>query len=530
MTTSSPKHTALQQNYLWHRDNLLAATKAVGGYWLEQPQNKARLEQLQAERIVTDTRRIDNGDVFLAIVGDNFDGHDFIEAAANSGAVAVIVNRPVSTQTDIPQLIVSDTRLAFGQLAAYQRHAMTNLKVIAITGSSGKTTCKEMLGSIFNHASDLSRQSQTASTLITKGNLNNDLGVPMTLLELTHDHHYAVLELGANHVGEIAYTTQLVQPDVACVLNVGTAHLGEFGGRDAIASTKAEIYQSLSAQDIAIVPLDDEYADLLIQTAKQQSTHLIGFGWQYTVSTDHLDTYAKHCEQTVYASAVQVQPTHNEFVLHIGKAAVPIYLPLAGEHNVSNALAAAACAHALGLDINEIASGLRQVQAAKGRLARQPFGIHTLIDDTYNANPHSVRAAAEVLGAQQGYKIMVLGDIAELGDSALAEHQQLGVAIAQQPIDTLLCVGSLASMTAQTAYATGLKDAHAFADKAQLFEHLKTKLDTLQQQTQPSTVLFKGSRSMTMETLIAQLVETSVTDAMPSDTDAALILAKQDKE
>ena len=505
MTASSHKNSEQFDGakYDWQQDNLLAATKAVSGYWHNQ--DDEQLAKLHSSRIITDTRRICAGDIFLAIVGDNFDGHDFVDAAADSGAVAAIVNRPVAIQSDIPQLVVSDTRLAFGQLATYQRHAMADLKVIAITGSSGKTTCKEMLGSIFNAATETaeksnSQQPQASATLITKGNLNNDLGVPMTLLELTHQHRYAVLELGANHVGEIAYTTNLVQPDVACVLNVGTAHLGEFGGRDAIAATKSEIYQSLTQDAVAVVPFDDDYVEVLTQAAKQQTSRIIGFGWR-----KQQNGMAK---ATVTASAVHAQPTHNEFVLHIAQDSAEVHLPLAGEHNVSNALAAAACAHALGISIDVIAQGLSQAQAAKGRLARQAYASHWLIDDTYNANPHSVRAAADVLSVQQGHKIMVVGDIAELGEAAYTEHQQLGAYIAAKPIDSLLCVGALAVATTQSALQSGMSDAHAFSDKQQLFEHLKAQLDALQQSGKVATVLFKGSRSMTMETLITQLIAT----------------------
>ena len=525
MTASSHKSSEQVDGakYYWQQNNLLAATKSVSGHWHEQ--NDDQLANLKATRIITDTRRITAGDIFLAIIGDNFDGHDFVEAAAKSGAVAAIVSRPVSMASDIPQLIVDDTRLAFGQLAAYQRHAMSDVKIIAITGSSGKTTCKEMLGSIFDvvnaskesrFSSSNSKEVQSSATLITKGNLNNDLGVPMTLLELTPQHRYAVLELGANHVGEIAYTTQLVQPDVACVLNVGTAHLGEFGGRDAIAATKSEIYQSLTSSAVAVTPLDDDYIDVLCAAAKQHTSQIIGFGWRHQEGDDKSDIVINSQEnnnsnqqditQKVYASAVHVQPTHNEFVLHIAEQSAAIHLPLAGAHNVSNALAAAACAHALGIGIDLIAQGLEQAQATKGRLARQQYAAHCLIDDTYNANPHSVRAAADVLSVQQGHKIMVLGDIAELGDAAPVEHQQLGSYIAAKTIDSLLCVGALATATVKGACQAGMTDAHAFSDKQQLFVHLKEQLDALQQSGMKATVLFKGSRSMTMETLIAQLM------------------------
>jgi UDP-N-acetylmuramoyl-tripeptide--D-alanyl-D-alanine ligase len=214
--------------YIWQSANLTEAVKDLN------PTFHSDFTQTST-RIITDTRKIEQGDIFLAIQGDNFDGHDYVKTAKDKGAVLAIVSRAV--ESDLPQLVVTDTKLALGKLGAYRRDQHPNLKVVAITGSSGKTTAKEMLGSILN---------RIAPTLITRGNLNNDLGVPMMLLELTDDHRYAVMELGANHLGEIAYTTRLVKPDVACVLNIGTAHLGEFGGRDNIAKTKSEIFQGLS--------------------------------------------------------------------------------------------------------------------------------------------------------------------------------------------------------------------------------------------------------------------------------------------
>ena len=465
--------------YAWQADNLLTATASLNGQWLpaaDQVSDPTASVCVTSYRIATDTRTIQPGDIFLALSGDNFDGHDYIEAAANQGAVAAIVERPITNS--IPQLLVSDTRLALGQLAAYRRQQHKNLKVIAITGSSGKTTCKEMLGSIF---------SRQAPTLITRGNLNNDLGAPMMLLELSDQHQYAIIELGANHIGEIAYTTQIVQPDVACVLNIGTAHLGEFGSREGICQAKAEIYHTLQPHQYAIVPDKDDFSHQLRQIAKSYSEHVLGFG-----NTD------------ISASQLEVAPEQSTFKLHIGDEAHDITLPLAGEHNVNNALAAAACAHALGIAATDIVIGLANARPAKGRLNSQLLGCHRLIDDTYNANPHSVRAAAKVLAAQSGTRIMVLGDIAELGEAALAEHQALGRSIAVTDIDMLLCVGDFARYSAEGATEVGGILAQAFADKTALLSYLQQYLQT--HEAQPCTVLFKGSRSAKMETLIEALL------------------------
>lgn len=481
MTADNDNSIQSQGLYVWQADNLLAATKAVGSHWqfgaVPIESNNDANKPISSTRIATDTRTIKTGDIFLALTGDNFDGHDYLDIAIEKGAVAAIVSRPVAA--DIAQLVVDDTRLALGQLAAYRRQQHDNLTVIAITGSSGKTTCKEMLGSIFG---------RLAPTLITRGNLNNDLGVPMMLLELSDHHRYAILELGANHLGEIAYTTEIVQPDVACILNIGTAHLGEFGSREGICQTKAEIYHTLHDNQFAIVPDKDDFTNQLRRIAEKHTPNVIGFG-NTDVSASHLD----------------VEPERSEFKLHIGSEVHDINLPLAGEHNVNNALAAAACAHALNIDISDIVVGLENARPAKGRLNSQLLGMHRLIDDTYNANPHSVRAAAKVLAAQTGTQVMVLGDIGELGEAAISEHQSLGRTIATTGIDVLLCVGQYAPYTVAGAQEISAINAHAFADKDSLLAYLQSYLQA--QQAQPCTVLFKGSRSMEMETLINALVE-----------------------
>jgi len=482
MTADTDNTIQSQGLYVWQMDNMLAATASLDGHWqLPQDHTDAGEVALASKRIATDTRTIKPGDIFLALSGENFDGHDYIDTAASKGAIAAIVSRPTASSdaNAILQLVVSDTRLALGQLASYRRQQHTDLTVIAITGSSGKTTCKEMLGSIFG---------RLAPTLITRGNLNNDLGVPMMLLELSDHHRYAILELGANHIGEIAYTTEIVRPDVACILNIGTAHLGEFGSREGICQTKAEIYHTLTDAQYAIVPDKDDFTNQLRRIAEKHTSHVIGFG-NTDVSASHLD----------------VEPERSEFKLHIGNQIHDINLPLAGEHNVNNALAAAACAYALDIEVNDIVVGLENARPAKGRLNSQILGMHRLIDDTYNANPHSVRAAAKVLAAQTGTQVMVLGDIGELGDAAVSEHQSLGRTISTTGIDVLLCVGEYAAYTVAGAQEISDINAHAFADKDSLLEYLQPYLQA--QQAKPCTVLFKGSRSMKMETLIHALVE-----------------------
>ncbi len=460
----------------WSSDELAEATS---GQWLFLEHG------LSACRIVTDNRLVQAGDIFLALKGERFDAHDFVASALANGAVAAIVSHGIEGVT-APQLVVADTRLALGHLGAYRRQQYPHLKVVALTGSSGKTTTKEMLGSILR---------QIAPTLVTRGNLNNDLGVPMMLLELEPSHHYAVMELGASHVGEIDYTSHMVQPHVAGVLNIGTAHMGEFGGREGIARAKSEIFNHLFADGVAVVPVNDDFAGLIQQATGQHK--MIRFG---SSTDEHGDVYAEN---------IQLDAAASSFDLVTPQGRITIQLPFAGQHNVDNALAAGSFALAFGIPLELIASGLSQAVGAKGRLSFKQYGRYLIIDDTYNANPHSMRAAAKVLEAQQGSKVLVLGDIGELGDAAQQEHYSLGEDIASLSLDAIFTVGEFAAHTLAGINAQPQKPASlhaaAFEDKASLFNALYDYLQVSQYAA--FSLLFKGSRYTKMESLIADLVE-----------------------
>lgn len=456
----------------WATVDLQAAT---GGAWVD---GRAPVQSALGP-VVTDSRRVQPGEVFLALRGERFDAHDFAAQVGAAGAAALIVSRPMPVE--VPQLLVPDTRLALGHLGQFHRQQMNDLKVAALTGSSGKTTTKQMLGSIL---------SGIGSTLMTRGNLNNDLGVPMMLLELTPQHRYAVMELGANHVGEIAYTTALVRPDVAAVLNIGTAHVGEFGGREGIARAKSEIFTGLSATGRAVIPAQDDFAAVLAEAAAAHQPLRFGTGGEFR------------------AEQIALLPTGSEFVLHSPQGQVRVQLPFAGRHNIDNALAAAALAQSLGVGLEAIAAGLSQAANVRGRLTflkdfAGQAGL-TVIDDTYNANPHSVRAAAQVLCQQDGHRVLVLGDIGELGDQAEAEHHALGQALAALPLDALYAAGPLSAQTVAGYQAAGGAQAVHVAERAQLIQPLR---DRIQATARPLTLLFKGSRSARMETLIDALEE-----------------------
>ncbi|MGV0886302.1 UDP-N-acetylmuramoyl-tripeptide--D-alanyl-D-alanine ligase [Acinetobacter venetianus] len=450
----------------WTAEQLQQATH---GEW-----HNAKIPQGEVKRILTDSRHAEAGDVFLALKGERFDAHNFVDQVVAQGCQIAIVERPVDAE--IAQLIVKDTRLALGHLGAYRRQQNQQLKVIALTGSSGKTTTKEMLGSIL---------SRLAPTLITRGNLNNDLGVPMMLLELRQDHQFAVMELGASHQGEIDYTSNLVQPHVAGILNIGTAHLGEFGGREGICRAKSEIYAHILDHGTAIVPAHDDFSATIRLNAQGHQILSFGEGGD------------------VFATDIVLHPQSAQFNLHTPQGSRAVNLPFAGMHNVQNAAAAAAFALAIGIEIDQIVEGLEQAQGAKGRLNFIQHQNHLFIDDTYNANPTSMRAAAQVLLQQQGLKVMVMGDIGELGESSWQEHHDLGRDLVGQPLDHLVVVGEFA--TAAQQGATDSAKLHAFASQADALPFLINLVQT--HQPQSMSFLFKGSRYTHMETLMADLME-----------------------
>ncbi len=450
----------------WTAEQLQQATQ---GEW-----HNARIPKGEVKRILTDSRHAEAGDVFLALKGERFDAHNFVDQVVAQGCQIAIVERPVDAE--IAQLIVKDTRLALGHLGAYRRQQNQQLKVIALTGSSGKTTTKEMLGSIL---------SRLAPTLITRGNLNNDLGVPMMLLELRQDHQFAVMELGASHQGEIDYTSNLVQPHVAGILNIGTAHLGEFGGREGICRAKSEIYTHILDHGTAIVPAHDDFTAAIRLNAQGHQILSFGEGGD------------------VFTTDVVLHPQSAQFDLHTPQGSRAINLPFAGAHNVQNAAAAAAFALSIGVELDQIVEGLEQAQGAKGRLNFIQHQNHLFIDDTYNANPTSMRAAAQVLLQQQGLKVMVMGDIGELGESSWQEHHDLGRDLVGQPLDHLVVVGEFA--TAAQQGATDSAKLHAFASQADALPFLINLVQT--HQPQSMSFLFKGSRYTHMETLMADLME-----------------------
>ena len=426
---------------------------------------------IEIDSVATDSRNVKNDQLFIAIKGDRFDAHDFV-AGLEGVAGAALVSQLIDC--DLPQVVVVDTRAALAGLAAVWR-AQFKKPLIGLTGSNGKTTVKEMLSAIL---------SEKGSVLATLGNLNNDLGMPLTLLRLREEHDYAVIEMGANHFGEIEFLTGISKPDVAILNNAGAAHLEGFGDIKGVSRAKAEIFQGLTESGIAIINADDQYADYW--KGCNDGREIISFG---------MDNAA-----TVQG---KVSPT-GMLVLSTGDESVEITLSLLGQHNARNALAAASAALAVGADLAEIKAGLETLKPVKGRLASLTGQHNTrVIDDTYNANPTSARAAIDVLSDfSAGTRVLVLGDMGELGDDAKALHRSIGEYARAKNIDQLFCLGTFTEESAK-----------AFGEKAEHFTELEPLLDSIKQQLKNNmTLLVKGSRGMRMERVVEALQQETTTE------------------
>lgn len=428
--------------------------------------------------VSTDTRNLPAGCLFVALKGPRFDGHQFAAKALENGAAAVMVAANANLSVS-PALVVDDTLQALGRLAAWHRARMP-AKIAAITGSNGKTTVKEMLAAI------LAAEAGEDAVLATAGNLNNDIGMPLTLLKLTPAHRYAAIEMGMNHPGEIAYLTQIARPDVALINNALRAHLEGLGSVEAVARAKGEIYAGLKDDGIALINADDPHAALWRGLAGNHSMMSFGF-----------------------AESADVRILPGALATPAGKIEMTLQVP--GDHNLRNAAAAASMALALGVSAAAIASGLAGYTGVKGRLQAHACILGaTLIDDTYNANPDSVLAAIQVLAARPGTRILVLGDMGELGPDAAGLHREVGESAKAAGIDRLLCLGEMTLNTVQ-----------AFGPGAMHFERIEELLAEIEcaladglsdgpTDTGPVTLLVKGSRFMQMERVVESFVETQI--------------------
>ncbi|EAS42490.1 UDP-N-acetylmuramoyl-tripeptide--D-alanyl-D-alanine ligase [Photobacterium profundum] len=439
--------------------------------------------------VSTDTRTVSAHTLFIALKGERFDAHDFCQNAMDNGAAALLVSRHLPVE--LPQLVVKDTHQALGLLGAWLKQSMEQdhgLKTIALTGSCGKTTVKEMAAEIL---------SQKGNVLSTAGNFNNDIGVPLTLLRLTAEHEFAVIELGANHQQEIAYTTNLVKPQVALVNNLAAAHLEGFGSLAGVAKAKGEIFEGLTA------PLNDSGLSTAIINVDSNDLAM----WQPLLAQHAVKTFSlTDIDADFSATDIFINSEGRAcFTMRTSAGTIDITLTLAGIHNVSNALAAAALAMTVGATLEQVKAGLEQVVNVKGRVdVSHPREGLRLIDDTYNASVASVKAAIDLLASFTGQRWFVLGDMAELGEESASLHREVAEYAMTKALDKVFTFGCA------SAVVSDLNQGQHFADKSKLIEQLQAQLhlrNINQQHYQEVTVLAKGARSSRMEDVIAALQE-----------------------
>jgi UDP-N-acetylmuramoyl-tripeptide--D-alanyl-D-alanine ligase len=423
--------------------------------------------------VSTDTRTLASGDLFVALVGPNFDGHHFLPEAIAKGAAGAVLSRKL--ETPLPYVRVEDTRKALGRLAGFWR-GQFSIPVIAVTGSNGKTTVKEMIGAILAEA---------GRGCVTRGNLNNDIGVPLTLLRLRAADRFAVVEMGMNHVGEITYLSRLAAPTIALITNAAEAHLAGIGSLDGIARAKGEIFSGLAPDGVAVINADDRYCDLWRELAAPRRCVTFGL--------DRPADFGARYQLDEHGSRVQLRTPDGDAHMHIAHI---------GKHNVLNALAAAAAAVSAGANLRDTVNGLQKLQAIAGRLELKP-GISgaRVIDDTYNANPGSLAAGLQVLKEAHGERVLVLGDMAELGEAGPDIHVRAGKLARELGINRVYGVGDM------SALAVG-----SFGEGGKHFASAEALVDALIDIMHSGMViLVKGSRVMRMDRVVAGIVRRTAT-------------------
>ena len=439
--------------------NLSEAVRVLGG--------RMSGAEVRFGGVSTDTRSLRAADLFVALRGERFDGHGFLKDAATAKAAAAVVDRKYAGEFPLPVAIVEDTRLALGELARHWRSRFSPA-LVAVTGSNGKTTVKEMLASI------LRAQAGEAAVLATSGNLNNDIGLPLTLLRMRPAHRWCAIELGMNHKGEIAYLAALARPTVALVNNAQREHLEFMRSVEEVAAENASVYEALAADGVAVVNADDPQAAFF--RARAGARRVVDFGIT---------------GEAAVSAAYELMPLSIGLSIRTPAGSAAATLAVPGLHNVRNALAAAACAFAAGAGLEAIGNGLSAFRPYTGRLqVKQARGGATLIDDTYNANPDSVRAAIDVLASCPGPTVLVLGDMGEVGEHGRDFHREVGAYASSKGISSLLALG------AATRHAV-----EAFGPGASHFD----TVEDLVSRVAGRSILVKGSRFMKMERVVAAL-------------------------
>ena len=426
--------------------------------------------------ISTDSRTLQSGQLYVALRGPNFDGHAFVREVAEAGAAGAVVEAAVDAP--LAQIVVADTRQALGAFAAAWRRRFS-IDTVAVTGSNGKTSVKEMMAAILR---------MRGETLATRGNYNNDVGVPLTLLRLNRQHRAAVIEVGASGPGEVAMLAAWAMPHVALITNAAPAHLEGFGSIEAVARAKGEIYGALDEDGTAVINIDDQFAGLWRELAGHR--RIITFG----------ESIEADFRYSNFSQRVNGKSAHIDFDMHTPSGDAHVTVPMGGRHNARNALAAAAATSALGVSLDDIVAGLARVDAAAGRL--QVHGARNgarVIDDSYNANPASARAAIDFLAEQSEPGWLVLGDMLELGDDASNLHAQIGKRARERGIERLYATGDLSRSAAV-----------AFGEGGRWFATTLDLIDALQEDLRAGVnVLVKASRSMRLEKVVAAVREES---------------------
>ncbi|MEZ5512389.1 MAG: UDP-N-acetylmuramoyl-tripeptide--D-alanyl-D-alanine ligase [Steroidobacteraceae bacterium] len=421
--------------------------------------------------VSSDTRQLQPGELFVALRGPRFDGNQFVAAAAAAGAAGAIVD--ARQNLDLPQIVVKDGLAALTALAQRWR-AQFQIPIVGVAGSNGKTTVKEMTAAILASA---------GACLATQGNLNNHIGVPLTLMRLLPEHRYAVIEMGANRAGDVAELVTIAQPTVGLITNAGAEHLEGFGSLEGVARAEGEMVAGLAAAATAVLNADDPFADLW---RSMTAASVVSFG---------LDAYADYTAHELRTS-VDASGFKTRFTLRSPAGSAPIELALAGRHNVLNALCAAAAAMSAGAGIVDVVAGLASMRAVAGRLQFRtaPSGA-LLLDDSYNANPSSVRAGIDVLAGIEARKWLVIGDMAELGEFTAASHADVGAYARERGIERLFAVGKSTPLAVEAFGAGG----QWFADSDALVRSIGGSL------TSDVCVLIKGSRVNRLERVVEAL-------------------------
>jgi len=419
-------------------------------------------------KISTDSRKLTPGDLFIAIKGDRFDGHNFIDEVIKKGAKAIIVSRDIKPDLPVTTLKVNDTLIALGKIAVYYRQKF-KIPLVAITGSNGKTTTKEMLAHLL---------SQKFTTLKSQGSFNNAIGLPLTLLELNNTIQSAVVEVGMNQVGEIKYLAQLAKPTIAIITNIGDSHIGYLKTKENIAKEKTQLLSALPKNGIAILNRDDEYLTK-IKFNGRVITYSLG---------NQADFIAQHLQQDINRIEFTINNTYK------------IKIPILGLHNVYNALAAVAAAYELGLNFDQIKEAFLDFKTPSGRMELSSSNGIKIINDTYNANPTSLKASLETVKQMltNGRKILVMGDMLELGDLSASFHRTIAKEIIDKGINILLTIGEGATLTAEEAAKQGIA-----VYKCSSNEEIISKLKSMVKEE--DIILIKGSRRMKLEEVVEGL-------------------------